>query len=371
MLNINRRIYPPRVSFSPGFFKNAVKQYRAGYVRDLIGLMEEAEIDSHTSGCLIGRMAGFSSAWRITEFSGGKEDLEVCDFVRSVLGNLDMNKLFRDIFDALLKKFSVVELNWEVKKGRHLVSSAEKINQRYFRIIDENRVVIDWLNETKEIPEEAALVLYSDKNPVLLSVLRDYILKEFGLKSWVSFIETFGEAFIIGKYPPGADRNFRDEVEKGVLALGNSSRGIAPQGTDLEIIESKRNSGDHEKLVKTCDRGISVAILGHANAVENSSGLQVGQNMAAYQVKREIAISDICFIEAGINRLIRMLVDRNFTVKGYPGFSIDKSKPVNITEHLQIIKQAYEQGYKIHPDEYNKLGLYKYDDQAALVKKED
>lgn len=367
MIKINKDIGKIPVSFTTAFYKRALRQFNDGYFGEIIALMEQSEIDSHTAGCLMGRTAGFKSDWKLTESGESRLEKEIYAFVFNTLSNLNLREIFDDIFDAKLKKFSVIQLNWNIAGGKHIVESTSKINQRYFRISDD-RIKIHNENNGKEIPPFAALEVLYKRTPILLSVLRDYILKEYGLQNWLSFIETFGEAFIIGKYPPGVDSQFRDEMEEGINALAASARGIFPQGSELEIIESKRSTSDHEKFISNCDRGISISLLGHANAVENSNGMQVGQNLSAYQVKREIAISDIYFIEENVNKLIKMLVDRNFTSPLYPKFSIDKSKPIDTTEYLAILKQAYDQGYKIHPDEYAKLGLFKYPDQSALIR---
>lgn len=369
MLKINREIGRVPVSFTTSFYKRAVRQFSDGYFGEIIALMEQAEIDSHTAGCLMGRTAGFKSGWKLTESGQSGEETKVRDFIYSVFTSINMRELFEDIFDAKLKKFSVIELNWEVINKQHVVTACKKLNQRYF-MFDQtiDKVKIYDGKKGIDIPDDAALTVKYNRTPVLLSVLRDYILKEYGLQNWLSFIENFGEAFIIGKYPPGVDSQFRDEMETGINELSASARGVFPTGSEIEIIESKRSTGDHEKFIKNCDRGISISLLGHANAVENSNGMQVGQNLSAYQVKRELAISDIFFIEEYVNRLIKIIVDRNFMIGHYPVFTIDKTKPIDTGEHLSIIKQAFEHGYKIHPDEYSKLGLYKYPDQRPLIK---
>lgn len=369
-MKINEQIGKPQISFSPSFYKNALRQFNEGYMRDLIALMEEAARDSHATGCLTGRMAGFSGDWRITPFSESAGDIEIAGFVKDIFLETDMQALAEDIFDARLKKFSVIALDWQVSGGMQRISGFRKINQRFFRYDKpDGRLMIDMGNRLIPVPGDSALVCESKKTPVLLPVVRDFILKEFGLSNWASFIENFGEAFIIGKYPPGADETFRLEIEEAVRALGRSKRGITPQGTDLEIVESKKEGGGHEAFVKYCDRGISITILGHANAVEDSTGMQVGQNLSAYQVKREIALSDIRFIEGYINEAVRMLVRRNFRTQNFPVFSIDKAKPIDVSERLKVLELAWNMGYSVSPEEFSKLGLFRYSDQEPLKRK--
>jgi phage gp29-like protein len=366
MIAVNKAISSPQVSFNPAFYRQTVALYKKGDLKRLVAMFETAELDSQVSGCMIGRYAGFSRDWRLTEASNSKEDLMVKDFAQGVLMDLNMKDLFEDIFDAKKNKYSVIALDWEVKNQKQIITKAKKLHQRYFRYKDDV-LCLDFGKDLKEIPQDSALVCEYRRNPILLPVLRDYILKEFGLESWASFIEVFGEAFVIGTYPPGADDNFRKELEDAVNKVASSTRGVKPEGSSLDIIESHRTTGDHEKFVDRADKAISISILGHANAVNgNKGGLQVGDDQSSYRVRREIAVDDITFIEQYCYQLVKKLVDRNFTVGKYPLFTIDKSEPINIKDRLAVLDSAYEKGFKIHPDEYGKLGLYVYEDQEPL-----
>src|SRR3989304_2410862 len=313
MISINPKIGRTNVSFNPSFYKAALKNYHLGIYRDLIALMESSEQDAHVAGCLLGRRAGFLREWRLTEASDSAQDLAAKDFVESVFMSLDMRELFEDVQEARLKKFVVINLHWDVANNKQVITKAEKLNQRYFRYDNDGALKIDFGDkDPREIPTDAALVCETSRMPVLLPVLRDYILKEFGLESWASFIEQFGEPMLIGKYPIGASAELKSELSQALLAMAGSSVGRMPGGTEMEPHEAKRNTGDHEKFVANADQSIAVAILGHANAVERSQGTQIGENLESYKVKREIAVGDIYQIEQAIYRLVRILVDRNF-----------------------------------------------------------
>lgn len=369
MININKRIGNTNVSFSPAFYKTALKNYRDGNLRDVIALMESAEVDSHVSGCLLGRRAGFLKEWRVSEVSENAVDVAAKEFVESIFLGLDMRELFEDIQEARLKKFSVINLHWDTASNKQVITKTEKLNQKYFRYDKDGILKVDFGDkDLREIPVDGALVSETSRLPILIPVLRDFILKEFGLESWASFIETFGEAFIIGKYPPGATTEFKTEVENAVNTLGSSARGIMPDGTNIEIKETSRHTGDHEKFVAQSDKGIAISILGHANAVEQTAGMQIGENISSYKVKREIALGDIYFIEQQISRIIKILVDRNFGINRYPVFTLDKSEPINVGERLEVLRFAWETGYRIHPDEIAKLGVFKFEDQEPLQK---
>ena len=370
LITVNKKIGTTTVSFNPSFYRLAIDNYKKGCMREIIALMEAAEIDSHVAGCLMGRRAGFKREWRVTELSEAAGDVAAKEFVEQVFLSLNMRELFEDISDARMKRFSVLALDWEVKSGKQVITKAKKIEQKYFRYDPKDEILkLDFGRELREIPPDSALICETNRTPILIPVLRDFILKEFGLESWASFIETFGEAFIIGRYPAGSDTKIKDELEAGIKALAMSSRGIMPDGSSIDLIEAKRSTGDHNLFVDRADKSISIVILGHANAVDRSQSMQIGENVEAFKVKRDIALDDIYFIEEQIRRgLVKLLVDRNFGSARYPIFTIDKSEPIDIRERLAVLEFAWETGFKIHPDELGRLGLYKFEDQEPLQK---
>jgi phage gp29-like protein len=363
MIKINQKLGYTRINFNPSAYKRAYDQYMQGYHRDLIAMMQQAAVDSHVAGCLKGRRSGFQRPVNIIPYDESEASTQRAEWLRAVISNLGERNLLKSIFEAVLYKYVVLDFEWEVIEGKQVPVNFKKFNQRFFKYQDE-RLVIDLERSFAEIPE-TALVAENPESPEMLPVLRDYILKDFGIESWASFLETFGEGVIIGYYAPGASKDVRDELETAVNAIAGSSRGIAPQGSQIEIKEAQRTTGDHEKFARYADNGISITLLGHANAVEQSHA-QIGENLSAYEVRREIAIDDMYFLESQVQKLVRILIDRNFGDGKYPVYRLDKSEPVDVTQAINVIDMAYRHGVKISPDEYRKVGLYVYDDQEPI-----
>jgi len=369
-LKINQQIGIIQVSYTPEFFKRAMNNYKFGYFWDIIALYEQAEIDSHVMGCIEGRQDGYKTSWRLTEATSSPQDKEIKDFVEAVFMGLDMFDLFDFIHDARLKEFSIIEPTWEVINGKQWVTKVEKINQRYFRrdMADHKLKINGFGSEMTAIPEEEILVCESVKPALLIPVVRDFILKEFGIECFASFIENFGEGFILGTYPPGAGQEVKDELEAAVNKLGASSRGIKPEGTSIDIIESKKGTTDHDKFIEIGKNGISVTLLGHENAVTNRGGMQIGESQAPYKAQRAKVIADIVFIEKFMYQFEKMIVNRNYlNVKKYPIFSIERSEPIDTTLRLAVIDSAYAKGFKVSADEFGKLGLIVAEDQEPFL----
>ncbi len=358
MITVSKRINKPRVSFNPRGFRQARKRLDEGDPRPLITMMKEAAVDSHVTGCLTGRTAGYKRPFTLTAYDDQAGSAERRDWFSGVLQRLHLRELLEAVHAGRLYVYNVIDFTWEVVEGRQVPTSFEEFDQKHFRYDEQTgELGIDFGRELRPLPPEA-LISENRKMPVMLPVLRDFILKKFGLEAWSSFLENFGEAFIFGKYPPGADEKFKQQLEDGVNALASSSRGIAPDGSTIEVIESARTTGDHQDYDRRCNAGIAIALLGHANAVQDSDGMQVGQNLTAYEVRFEIAVDDCHFIEPYVNRLISVIGDRNFADGRYPRFELSKVRPVDVRQHAEIIDMAFRHGVPIDPDEYRKLGIY-------------
>jgi phage gp29-like protein len=356
MLSVSKRAAAPRVSFSPVGYRQAKRQYEQGHPDRLIRMMQEASLDSHAQGCLLGRRAGIKKSYTLRPYEGQTLPQERIDFFRGVLQGLQLRDLLEAIQEGRFYLFNVIDFAWEVIDGHQVPVRFEDFDQHHFRRSEDGEIILKRGLSTEPIPD-TALVVEARRTPIMLPVLRDYILKEFGLESWASFLETFGEPFIMAKYPPGADDDFKKEVDEGLDAMASSSRGRAPHGTDLEIHEAGRGTGDHVDFTGRADTGISITLLGHANAVQDRGGVNVGGRQQSFEVRQAVAVDDMHFVEPYVNRLLQLVGQRNFGDGRVPRFELDKSKPVDAKEHAEILDIAWRHGNEIHVSEYEKLGI--------------
>lgn len=371
MIAVNRKIGTVTPRFNVSFYKNAYQQYKQGVYRDLIGMMEKSEIDSYVAGCLLGRRAGVMKDWNIKGWDESKQAEDRAALLTSALQKLNTRNLFRSILDAKMKKFSVIDFDWDIVDGLQFPRRFTKLHQKYFRYDsnDDYKLKIDFGNRLLEIPEEA-LVCQTDEHPILLPVLRDYILKDFGLEAWADFIELFGHPIILGKYPPGSDAEFKTELDIAVKAIARASQGTMPDTADIDIRETGRDTGDHEKFTEAANKGIAISILGHANAVEESSGMKVGQNETGFKVKLDIAVDDLYFIDEQIQKFLNLVQLRNFGDNKYCIFTTNKEAPPNVEELRENIDVAYNHGVALHISNYKKLGLAVSDDDEYIQKQD-
>lgn len=370
MITVNAKIGRSNVQFNPNYYKQAYRHYQNGYHKDLIEMMKQATVDSHVAGCLVGRRSGFQREFSFTPYEDTAQDREKAAWMKSVFNSLGVRSLFNAIIEARLYKYVVIDFeDWIEKDGKHIPYKLKKFEQRYFKYVD-GVLKID--NNTKpglDIPPET-LVCESDEMPILLPVLRDYILKDFGLESWAGFIETFGEGIILGSYPAGANQDIKDALQVAVDALARASRGIKPDNTDIEVKGYESGIGSHDKFIDASDKGISISILGHENSVSQSQGMQVGENTTSYKVKSDIAKDDLFYIDEQSQKLADIIYNRNYTDQRIPKFVTDKSEPVNVQQWADVLDTVYNHGVTILPENYSRLGIILDENQQPVTKQQ-
>lgn len=361
----------PSVRFNPGGYKAARRSFDGGDAGPLIAMMQEASLDSHTAGCLLGRRAGFKRAYSLVSYDDTDVSTERRDWYSTILERLDLRSLLEALHDGRLYLYNVVDFDWEIEDGRQVPLRWEAFEQHHFkRDPKDKRLKLVVKKGLEELPD-TVLIAEARRTPVMLPVLRDWILKEFGLESWASFLENWGEPFLLAKYPPGSTPEYRKQVEDALAALAAASRGTAPDGTTLEVHTAGNKPGDHDKFIDRADRGISISLLGHANAVETRGGLQIGDHPSSFEVKHEVSVDDCFFLEPFVNQLINEIGRRNFADGRVPRFELHKAKPVDSQQHTSICETWYRMGLTIHPDEARKAGLYVGEDQAPLTRSTD
>lgn len=353
-LVINTMIRSQSVAFTPAFYKRAFRNYQNGDYRDLIALFDRAEIDSFVGGCMTTRTAGYKKSWDIQPVSENAQDVEIAEFVKNTFSNIGIRDLFDQIIGAKMKIYSVTAIEWDIKNGKQVPIDFTFYDQKYFRHDKDGILKIDWGTELREIPTDSALVVQSKRKPIFLKVLKDFIRKEFGEDNWSSFIETFGEPFIIGYYSSPEQKT---DMESAVNSIAGSTRMVAPEGGRIEIKETTRATGDHKSYQEDCKRGISFTLLGNESASGNSDGAQIGENLEASKAKHEVAVEDMYFIQDEFSKLIKMVVARNYNITDYPKLTIDKSSAIDEKIRLDAVRTAYDFGGEIDPQFFADYGI--------------
>lgn len=366
-LNVSARATRPKARYEPTFYRKAKKAYDRGRPAKLIELMRGSREDSHVAGCVMGRRAGLQRPWSIEPYDDSPESVRRAEWATQVITGLKPRRLFKKILEARLMIFSVMDFEMEVVDGLMTPISFAWYEPHFFRY-ESGVLGIDHGTRWEALPDEA-LVCEADEQPVMLPVLRDYILKEFGIEAWASFMEDWGDAFLIGEYPMGASSEFKKALNEGLRDLGISKRGSVPQGGAVKVVESSKGTASHQSFTNECNAGMSIALLGHRNAVEQSPGsMQIGENTSAFKVREEVSDDDVGFVDECMADFLRILWRPNFADGTEPTFRFSVRERVDREDLRRSMEMAYRHGVTLEVENYRRLGLLIAEGQEAIVR---
>jgi phage gp29-like protein len=185
------------------------------------------------------------------------------------------------------------------------------------------------------------------------AVAWSYIFKNFGLKDWVQFAESFGQPLRIGKFAPGATDNEKRTLLRAVAAMGSDFGAIIPTNMAMEFIEAggKAASADlYEKMVRYLDEQVSKAVLGQTGTTDATPGKLGGQNDHT-KVREDIERADAVALSAAITlQLVRPYIDFNLGPPAdgkYPWLKIGRVEEQDVELMLQVIEALVPLGAKV------------------------
>lgn len=366
LILVDTKAARPRVRFNPAFFRKAMAAHKRGDTRYVVELMREATIDPVVGACLIGRHGGVMQPLVVTAFDDSPTSAERRDELAGVLNRMKPRRVHRRALEARLLGYAVGDPDWVVQGGRQVPTGVTWYDQHYFRYEGDGpdrELRVDHGGRTEEIPGDA-LVLEAEGQPIMIRVLAAYIRKEFGWEVWSSFQETFGEGFILGKHPKGWTDDQVQALKEGIEELGASGRGVAEEGASLETFFGQAGAGSHRDYKDDNNEEISLALLGHGEAVTRSRGsTQIGDNTTSFKVREEVADDDLYWLDDVWQEIADRYGARNWGDGAYPQVTTRKPHRVNVKEHRENIRLAWDMGFGVHPDDVRRLDVRIADDE--------
>jgi len=305
-----------------------------------------------------------SSGWDVVSASNEAKDLEIRDFVKWNLENLEnsFEDDLREIMGALEMGVSINEIIWRVcEKGKYngkvIISNIKSkdpskfnINTDDFDNILENGIInisnYDW---GKEYPTEKFIIYSFNKKyenifgtSRLKSLYSLWFLKQRLLEAWGVFMEKYGNPTSILKAP----QSIYDEAKENLLYILKQLRFetsiVLPEGVEYQIMSADNKGGSpFENAFKYIDEEITKTILGQTlTTTQGQTGsYSLGKvhfdilTLYIEQLGKDVADKAIN------NQLIKRLVDYNYLdIIDYPKFVF---KPLIQDDIDKIIDKYY------------------------------
>lgn len=351
----------PSNGLTPERLAGILREADQGEVLRQMELFEEMEEkDPHLFSQLQTRKNAVTGLdYEIISYSEDEQDKKIAEFVRNHIAQIeDFEDALTDLMDAIGKGIAFIELAWDFTSEGFGIKKLKSIHQKNFFWDEEDEIKIRTEeNPAGEYLQENKFIIHQYKaksgHPSRAGVLRVcawmYLFKNYDVKDWVSFCEVYGMPVRIGKYKPDASEEEKSALMRALVNIGIDAAGIIPDGSEIEIIESSKQSSVDlfEKLARFCDEQMSKAILGQTLTSDSGSG-SYAQSKTHNEVRHDLTIADCKALAATLRRdLLTPLVKLNFGEKAhvpYIRFDCDES------EDLEKLVDVYDKLI-------NKIGL--------------
>lgn len=321
-----------------------------GELHEFLTLAEEMEERDPHYLSVLGTRKRVISSLKPGVVPGGEDakSKEIAEAVeRDIAGHEGFPELVEDLLDALGKSFSVVELDW---------SYGRRWSFREFLHRDPRHFVFDTTGREIRLLDEAAPVAGLALEPGKFAVHRSriksgltyrgglarivafsWMCKQYTLKDWVAFVETYGLPLRLGRYGPEATVEDVRKLFQAVANIGTDAAAVLPKSMEIQFERGSVVQGDtlFETLARWCDEQVSKAVLGQTMTAD--SGSSEAQAKVHNEVRHDIAASDARAITGTINRdIVRPYVDLNFGVpESYPRILLTIEEPEDATGKVE------------------------------------
>ena len=353
-----------------------------GSVEDLHRYFEMATTDGHTQGVLQQLKSTLLTLRTNIETakvnSKNQEEAEKhAKFIQDSFDKIDISALKKFILSALLKKVGLVQIDWQLLNGYHYPKDFKMLPSAMLKIdIFKEELYLKYGREEKDRlvhkQDDLIKVFYNEELfPIMFSVLKNVIIKEQGIMFWFEFIERFGQP-IIAMFYKQSDREKKlpdgktqyDQLKTDLDHFHASGKMLLPDGTEIQIQESYRNTYDHKSLMSYCNEEIDLAILLQKNTT-GADGQTSRNNLSTMEkLVKNAAIYRSDFVYKVINeQLIPRMIRFNFNTKleFFPKLVLNEPD-------FEMAQLAIDSGYQISKDYFESFGIPIQEEKLQLKK---
>ncbi len=328
--------------------------------------------DPHVRSCIQSRKAGVLSLE--TQLRQDNSDNTVYKFVKKALKTLDIQSIIRNILDAPLYGFQVLEIIWNKNQSGYWPNKVIARKQEFFELGGDGNMYYKSPAglQNQLLPEYKFLVAIYEKSAakpygesLLAKCFWPTTFKNGGMRFWVNYIEKFGMPAVIAQYQRGASQDEINKLAEILSEMSDENIMVTPEDITIEMKETNKASSAElfHALIKHCNSEISKALLSQTLTTELDGG-SLAAAETHFKVREEIIHSDIGLVEKMINDLIGMIVSLNFVGKSAPIFSIirqnadmDKiwKRDLDLLNSGKITfsKEYWIENYGFTPSEFN------------------
>lgn len=232
---------------------------------------------------------------------------EHADFIRKWLDRDMLQAELFDILDAIGKGYSVTEMIWSTRPGKWVPQDLKWRFPQWFEFDRINGETLKMRTSGEPQPLEAGkFIVHISKaksglpirGGLARAVAWGWMFKNFSIKDWVSFLETYGMPLRVGRYDNGETEDNIAILARAVADLGSDAAAVFPKTMEVQFIDGKGGSAPGDlwrSMAEYIDDQVSKVVLGQTNTADAKAG---GLGSGQAEVHNEVRI-DIRDFDAG------------------------------------------------------------------------
>ena len=347
--------YPSR-GLTPGRLASILSAADVGELRLQAQLFEEMEEkDPHLMSVMqTRRLAVLGLDHQVEADSKDAVDVEIADFCRGVLEDMDCNALLTHLLGAIGHGYAGAEPKWRTDAKKWTIGGFNLIHPKSVTWLNSLTPLVVTEDQPQGVEPKAFQMIfhrhlaksgYVFRNGVLRVCAWSYLFKNYSVKDWVAFNEIFGMPLRLGKYEPSASPADREALRQAITMLGTDAAGIISKSTEIEFVEAAQRltgaTNPYETLINYLDRLMSKAVLGQNLTTDTTGG--TGTFAAASvqnEVRRDLLEADARNLAETVRlQILRPLVGFNFGWdRPVPGFSLLIQDSPDLKSDSEVLK---------------------------------
>lgn len=350
--------------------------HRAAAEGDILAYLELAEDieerDAHYAAVLGTRKRQVSQIPITVEAASEDPEHEKhADLVREWLQDGILDAALFDLFDAIGKGFSVLEIEWETTPERVAPKALCWRDPRWFTVDElslDDILLYDGIG--KEPLAQHKFIVHRHKAKSGLTIRSGiarvaswgWMYKAFTGRDWAIFVQNYGMPIRVGKYGPGATDQEKDVLWSAVANIAGDCAAIIPANMQIDFVELKNAADGSELYQKRCDwidAQLSKLVLGQTATTDASPGSHAAGRTHRL-VQEDLERADAKLASATLNRqLIHQMVAFNFGPQArYPRLMIGRPDELPIGDIVNAIDKLGPQGLEVEESQVlDRLGL--------------
>ncbi len=270
-----------------------------------------------------------------------------------------------DVLDAIGKGYSATEIVWEFTDSTWLPAKLKRRDQRFFEFdrVDGETLLLRDVNGPVPLHPHKFIVHYHQAKsglPIRGGLARAvawlYMFKNYAIKDWVAFLESYGMPLRLGRYDNGETETNISMLLGALADLGSDAAAAIPKTMDIEFVDGKAGTAPKDlwlAKVDFADSQISKAVLGQTGTTDSrQGGIGDGGNKVHDGVRADIETADAGLVASTLTeQLAKPIVMFNRGQRRrYPRIRIGRPDPIDVKGLTEAATALVPLGVEVDAD---------------------